>query len=196
MSQHCIPGIGSIAQAKGLDGEVGESAFLAQIIQQFSIRHEMTTIEDDRVFEENTEFIVCVFFFGSLFCKCGNLYTGTRRKVVECFLEIQVLALHDKLEDVPTLVALTEATPRPRLGPDHKGRRMLVIVEWTKTGIVPARVAQFDACLRDKVNDIYFRFDLINDRHIGKIIDLIEWNRKSVLFILISSPKSPDTGVK
>src|ERR1051325_52317 len=89
MSQHCIPGIGSIAQAKGLDGEIGESAFLAQIIQEFSIRHEMTTIEDDRVFEENTEFVVCVLFFGSLFCKCGNLYTGTRRKVVECFLEIR-----------------------------------------------------------------------------------------------------------
>jgi hypothetical protein len=44
---------------------------------------------------------------------------------------------------------------------------VLVIVEGTKTRIVPARMPQFDPCLRDEVYNIDFGFDLIDDRHIG-----------------------------
>jgi hypothetical protein len=44
---------------------------------------------------------------------------------------------------------------------------VFVIVEWTETGIVPARMAQLNARLGDKVDNIDFRFDLINDRHAG-----------------------------
>ena len=42
------------------------------------------------------------------------------RKFVECFLEIQVLALHHKFEDIAALTTLTEAAPRTRLRPHHE----------------------------------------------------------------------------
>jgi hypothetical protein len=57
---------------------------------------------------------------------------------------------------------------------------VFVIVEGTKAGIVPARVAQLDSRLGDKVYDIDFGFDLIYDRHVVGIIDSIEGKRKSM----------------
>ena len=125
----------------------------------------MTAIENDRVFEQDAELVVGFLLFGSMFCKGWDFHARARRKLVERFLEIKVLTLHHKLEDIPALIALTEAAPRPGLGPDHERGRMLVIVERTKACIVPARMAQFDTRLRDKVYDIDFGFDLINDRH-------------------------------
>jgi hypothetical protein len=41
-------------------------------------------------------------------------------------------------------------------------------------------MAQFDASLGGQIHNIYFGFDLINNGHVGKIIDSIEWNRKSI----------------
>src|SRR6266498_5316673 len=139
----------------------------------------MTAIENDRVLEQNMELFVSFLFFGSLFRERRDLHPRARGKFIERLFEIKVLALHHKLEDIPALVALTKATPRSRLGPNHKGRRVLVIVERTKACIVPARMAQLDPRLRDQVYDIYFGFNLINDRHVGGIIDSIEWNGKS-----------------
>ena len=77
----------------------------------------------------------------------------------------QALALHHELEDVAALVALTEASPRPRLGPDDERGRMFVIVERAEPRVVLPRVAQFDSRLRDEVNDVYFGFDFINGGH-------------------------------
>jgi hypothetical protein len=56
---------------------------------------------------------------------------------------------------------------------------MLVIVEWTKPRIVPAGMAKFNARLRDKVYNIYFGFDLINDGHEQDYrLDWMRWQMK------------------
>ena len=55
--------------------------------------------------------VVGFLLFGCLLGKSWDLNAGTRRKFIERFLEIKVLTLHHKLEDIATLIALTEATP-------------------------------------------------------------------------------------
>src|ERR1041385_8201909 len=125
----------------------------------------MAAIKNDRVFKQNMESVVDFLLFGCLPSKRWDLNAGARRKFIERFLEIEVLALHHKLEDITTLIALTEATPGAGIRPDHERGRVLVFVEGAKACIVPAGMAQLDACLRGKIHDIYFGFNLINDRH-------------------------------
>src|SRR6476469_5762653 len=125
----------------------------------------MTAIKNDRVFKQNMEPVVDFLLFGRLLCKGRDLHTGPRRKFIERFLEIKVLTLHHKLEDIATLIALTEATPGAGIRPDHEGGRMLIFVERAKACIVPAGMAQLDTRLRGKIHDIYFGLNLINDRH-------------------------------
>jgi len=149
----------------------------------------MAAIEDDRVLKQDAELVVSLLLFRGLPCKGWDLHSGARRKFVERFLEIEVLTLHHKLEDVPALPALTEAAPCARLRPHHEGRCVLVIVERTKARIVPAGMSQFDSRLRDKVYDIDFGFDLINDRHTQDYrLDWMRWqiDRKR------ANPKSGD----
>src|SRR5690242_17068388 len=123
----------------------------------------MTTIKNDRIFQQYMEPVVDFLLFGRLLCKGWDLYAGARCEFIERFLEIKVLTLHHKLENIAPLVALTEATPGARIRPDHEGRRMLIFVEGTKARIVSASMAQLDPRLRGKVHDIYFGFNLIND---------------------------------
>jgi hypothetical protein len=66
---------------------------------------------------------------------------------------------------------------------------MLIFVERAKACIVPARMAQFDASFRGKIHDIDFGFNFINDGHTSKIIDSIEWNRKSTEPVSLSVTK-------
>src|SRR5215208_4395137 len=111
----------------------------------------MTTIENERVLQEDAKVIVGFLLFRGLFRKGRHLHARARSQVIESFLKIKVLALHHKLENIATLVALTKAAPRPGLRPDHERRRMFVVMERAKARIVSARVAQFDPRLRDQV---------------------------------------------
>ena len=77
------------------------------------------------------------------------------------FLEINPILLHHELENIAALVAFAETTPRPGFGPDDKRGRMLVGMERTKAGIVPAGLAQFDPRLGNEVNDINLGFDFV-----------------------------------
>src|SRR5215211_2119806 len=165
MSKSGIPCTRRVAQAKGLDRHVCQSTLLAQIIQERLVRHQMAAVEHDRVLQEDTKIVVSLLLFRALFCKRRDLYSGACCKFVERFLEIKVLALHHKLEDVSTLTTLAKTAPRTGIGPHHKRRRVLVIVEGTKPRIILALMAKFDPRLRDKVYNIDFGFDLINDRH-------------------------------
>lgn len=94
-----------------------------------------------------------------------DLHPGAEGEFLQGFLEVDPLALHDELEDVAAFIACAETAPRPRFGPDHKGGRMLVIVERTKTGHVPTGFAQFDPRLGNEVDDVYLGFDLIDGGH-------------------------------
>src|SRR5512140_245870 len=123
----------------------------------------MAAIEDDRILQQDAQVIIGFFLLRGLPGEGRHLHPGARRQLVERLLEIKVLTLHDKLEDITAFVALTEAAPGTGLRPHDKGRCMLVIVEWTKACIVPACMTQLDPRLRDKVDNIYFGFDLIND---------------------------------
>src|ERR1700690_1954905 len=81
-----------------------------------------------------------------------DLHARAVSQFLKRFLEINPILLHHELEDVAALIAFAETTPRPCLRPDDKSRRMLVDVEWTKAGVVPAGFAQFDTGLGNEVN--------------------------------------------
>ena len=86
-------------------------------------------------------FLELFLFFGGEFLQ---LDPGALRQAVQRFAEIDILLLHQELEDIAALVALTEAAPCARLRPDDKGRRARVAVERTEAGVVLARAAQLD----------------------------------------------------
>jgi hypothetical protein len=125
----------------------------------------VTGIEDECILQQFAKVFICLFLLGSFPCERGDHNAGARRECVEGFLEFQVVALHDELEDVTALIALTEAAPRTRLRPDHKRWGFLVIVERAKTGIVLAGVPQFYPCFRNKIHDIYASFNFIDYGH-------------------------------
>ncbi|HKY53586.1 MAG TPA: hypothetical protein VJM08_04730, partial [Anaerolineales bacterium] len=80
--------------------------------------------------------------------------------------------------NVSTLIALTEATPRPRLGPDYKRGRFLILMKRTKACVILAGMAQLYTRLRNEVYDVYAGFDLISNGHGLLIIGLVLWNGK------------------
>src|SRR6476619_65356 len=98
---------------------------------------------------------IFLFLLRRFLCKTGNFHTGACRKFVERFFKIDILALHHKLKDIATLIALTKTTPLARIGPNDECRRFLIVVKWAETCVVLACVTQFYSCLRNKVNNIY-----------------------------------------
>ena len=94
-----------------------------------------------------------------------DLHACTVSQLIQGFLEIKPVALHHEFEDVAALITLTKTAPRSSLWPDDEGRRVFVVVEWTETCIVPARMAQFDASLRDEVYDVNAGFNFVNGGH-------------------------------
>src|SRR5271157_641509 len=94
-----------------------------------------------------------------------DLHARAVGEFLKRFLEINPILLHHELEDIAALVAFAETTPRPRLRPDDESRRMLVGMERTKAGVVPAGLAQFDAGLGNEVNNINARFDFVGGGH-------------------------------
>ena len=110
--------------------------------------------------------LVGLLLLGCFLVKGRQFHAGAGRKLGERVLELQVLTLHHKLEDISALIALTKAAPCTRLGPDDEGRGLFIVVKRTKPGIVFARMAQFDTRLRDKIHDIYARFYFIDCGHI------------------------------
>ena len=94
-----------------------------------------------------------------------NFHPSPQREFVQGFFEVDAFALHHELEDIPTFIACPKTTPGSRFRPDHESRRVLVIVERTKTGHISTGFTQFHPRLRNQVNDVYFGFDLINGGH-------------------------------
>ncbi len=148
-------------QPKGFDGGVCQSALFAQVGQNIFVCKKLGAVINDRILQQFAEVFVGFLLLWGLALVFFYFHTRAQRQLLHGFLEVQSLALHDELENIPALVTLTKATPRPRLGPDHKGRRVLVIVEGAKACVVLPRVAQFYASLGDEVDDINSGFDFI-----------------------------------
>jgi hypothetical protein len=138
----------------------------------------MTPVKDQRVLKQFAEVIKGFPLFGCFLYIGRDFNTGARGKSVQRVLKIKVLALHHKLEDVTTFIALTKTAPRARLGPNHKRRRFLILMERTKSRVIFAGMAQFYTSLRDKVDDVYAGFDFVSNGHGLLIIGLVLWNRK------------------
>src|SRR5688500_5724144 len=119
----------------------------------------MTTIEDQRVFQQFAEIFVGFALFRRFFYIGGNLDACTRGKCIQCLFKINVLTLHYELKDVAALIALAETAPGPRLWPDHERRCFLVFMERAKACVVLACMAQIYTGLRDEVYKVYARFD-------------------------------------
>src|SRR5688500_17867585 len=98
-----------------------------------------------------------------------DFHARARGQLIQCLLEFKVLTLHYELKDIPALIALTEAAPCTALRPDDERRRMFVVMKRTKTRVVLAGMAQLDTGFRDKVCDIYFRFDFVNGGHADEL---------------------------
>src|SRR5512133_3609633 len=113
----------------------------------------MSSIINDRRFKQFPQVCIYLFDFGLLRHKGFGLRTCAVGQFSQRFLEINPLALHYELEDVAALIALAKTTPRPRLRPDHEGRRMLVVVERTEPRVISAGMAQLHTRLRHEVND-------------------------------------------
>src|SRR3989304_7489587 len=128
----------------------------------------MRSIINDRIFKQNAQMLIGFFYLRRLALQGFDLHPGAVCQFVQRFLKINPLALHHELENITTLVTLTETPPRPSLRPDNERRRFLIIMEWTKPRVVPARVAQFDTGLGNEVYDIYPGFDFINGGHRGR----------------------------
>ena len=94
-----------------------------------------------------------------------DLHACAQSQFLHGLFEIQAVAFHHELENVAAFITLTKTAPRARLGPDHKGRRVLVIVEGTKARVVLPRMAQFHPGLGNEVDNINADFDLINGGH-------------------------------
>ena len=172
MLEEVVVTSGRVAQAECFDGGIVQSAFFAQIIENIVVRKKMTAIINDRVFQQLAEVFVRFFLLRRLTLIFLDLHARARGEFLQSLFEVQPFALHHKLEDVAAFVALTEASPRPRLGPDDEGRRMFVVVEGTEARVILPRVAQFDARLGDEVNDVYFGFDFVNGGHgLGRQVD-------------------------
>src|SRR5688572_7964391 len=130
----------------------------------------MAAIKDQRVLEQFTQVVVDIFLFRSWFNILRDFHTCARSKLIERFLEIKILTLHNELKDVTTLIALTKTAPGAALRPDDERGRMLVVMERAKPRIVFARVTQLNTSLRDQIDNIYFGFDFICDRrHAGEL---------------------------
>ncbi len=164
-----IPAARGIAQAKGLDGGIGQLALLAQVGQHVLVLEEVGAVEDQRVLEQFTQVLVRFLDLRRLALEFLDLHARALGQFLQRLAEVDALALHHELEDVAALVALTEAAPRARLGPDHEGGRMFVVVEGAESRIVAPRLAQLHPRLGDEVNDIDFGFDLVGGGHAGAL---------------------------
>src|ERR1051325_4061211 len=111
----------------------------------------MAAIKNDRIFKQNMESVVDFLLFGCLPIKRWDLNAGARRKFIERFLEIEVLAVHNKLEDITTFIALTEAARGAGLSRDHERGSMFVFLEGPKACIFPADMPQLETCLPGKI---------------------------------------------
>ena len=109
-----IPGLRGIAQTKGLDGFVLQTALGAQILQRLLARRrvqQLVAIKRDRIFQQGAQ--VIMLFRGDLLFGAGRfeLYASLVRQVMQRLGKIPVFALHYILEDIPALVALTKTAP-------------------------------------------------------------------------------------
>src|SRR5437016_5103909 len=77
--------------------------------------------------------------------------------------EIQPVVCHYEVENVAALAASAKTAPVLAIGKDDEGRRFLG-VERAKPGVVAPGLLELNI-LRQEVDDVKPRFDLVGDRH-------------------------------
>ena len=106
---------------------MSQSALLQMFARKLRLRgvdEEIAIIGDGEIEQIAQTF---VFFFAFHILRRARLefHSGARRQMFEGIAELPALFLHHEFKNVAAFVALTEAAPRSRFGPDHKRWRVL-----------------------------------------------------------------------